>query len=485
MQFLRFVKNRAGNVGMILALSAIPLVLAVGAAIDIMRQVDTNTLLQGAADAAVLAGVINKDTSDAAVTQTVANYLQTNGANRVLQNTIVTGHGFTTDQDHNFYVRVQGRIDTSFMGLAGIQTMDVGAYAESHIGSLPIEVSMVLDNTFSMSQTGNDGNTRLATLQVASKGIIDKLLSVKGPNSYVKVGIVPFAQYVNVGTNHRYDGWINVPADFTTTYTPDCYDTYPDAKADPNAGDQSCPMVPQPDTYNDGVVIHHPDRQQCSGGGVIWGEPVKYCPPTQTYNHTWYGCVGSRANGDDEIVAMNNDLYKGILDIACTRPLTDLTDLDSNGASALKNEIDLMQAVGETYIPAGLIWGWNLLDPNEPFTAAKPYDELQAKHGSKTLVLMTDGFNTIYPTYPDHLTTQDAGLIQASDERMLRICTNIKNAGIDLYVVALNVTDSSKTQNLQACASQESMFYNAQSNTELLAAFDEIARHLQEIALAK
>ena len=56
MRISRFLKDTSGNLGMMFAIGAIPLLLAGGAAIDMIRANNTQTILRGAADAAALAG---------------------------------------------------------------------------------------------------------------------------------------------------------------------------------------------------------------------------------------------------------------------------------------------------------------------------------------------------------------------------------------------------------------------------------------------
>jgi Flp pilus assembly protein TadG len=54
--FRRLLRNDSGNTAIVYALSAIPLMLAVGAGIDFVRFADARTHLQSALDAAALAG---------------------------------------------------------------------------------------------------------------------------------------------------------------------------------------------------------------------------------------------------------------------------------------------------------------------------------------------------------------------------------------------------------------------------------------------
>ena len=65
----------------------------------------------------------------------------------------------------------------------------------------------------------------------------------------------------------------------------------------------------------------------------------------------------------------------------CPGPLTPLTA----DKSVVMSAANAMVMNGNTYIPAGLMWGWNVLTPEPPFTEAR------ASGVRKAMVLMTDG----------------------------------------------------------------------------------------------
>ena len=69
--------------------------------------------------------------------------------------------------------------------------------------------------------------------------------------------------------------------------------------------------------------------------------------------------------------------------------LAPLLRLSSDTAS-VKTAISKMVANGNTDIPFGLEWGWNVLSPVGPFADGKPYDD---QEWEKYVVLMTDGNN--------------------------------------------------------------------------------------------
>lgn len=455
----KFFGNSNGNVAITFALAILPLAIGVGAAVDLMRQNDANTLLQAATDAAALAGAAAHSNSDAAVKKIVDDYIKANDGYNVMSS--VSDVQINADTVGGVYsVRLRGKLNTSLMALAGLSTMDVGAYSEVTSGSQGTEIALVLDNTASMASEG-----RMVALKAAAKSLVDTVMTNKPANTYLKVGIVPFADYVNVSMSNRSAKWMNVPADWTETAKNVCSVSYP------NATSSNCHDV-QGVWNNDGVPTPY-TYQVCDW---VYGNPVTTCAD-QTYQHKWYGCVGSRNSPMDLGVGNVGTAYPGIMDTGCTTPLTPLTDTKSTLDAAL----DAMTPVGETYIASGVLWGWNLLDSNEPFTEAKTGGQMNAIHGTKYMVIMTDGENTRSPIYPYHYGSDAA---QANDITG-KLCEGVKQAGITVYTVGFKVHAQASKDLLASCASDPSKAYDAADDAALQASFDAIARQVASLHLSK
>ncbi|MDE2385409.1 MAG: VWA domain-containing protein [Alphaproteobacteria bacterium] len=455
-----FWRNTRGNLAITFALAAIPLVLGAGAAVDLMRQANANTLLQAATDAAALAGAASHSNSNEQVAKIANTYIAANDAYGVISS--LSDVAVTSDTKAGVYsVRLTAKLNTSFMAIGGISSMNVGAYSEVSAGSQGTEIALVLDNTASMASEG-----RMPALQAAAKSLVDTVFTNKPANTYLKVGVVPFADYVNVGLSHRNDKWINVPADWTETTKNVCSVSYP------NAVYANCHDV-QGIYNNDGVPTPY-TYQVCDT--VSQGNPVTTCGD-QIYQHKWYGCVGSRNSPLDLGVGSPGTVYPGIMDTSCTSPLTPLTDQ----VSTVQAAIAAMTPVGETYIPSGVLWGWNLLDNNEPFTEAKTNGQMNAIHGSKYMVIMTDGENTRSPVYPYHYGSDatQANTITSS------LCAGVKKAGITVYTVGFKVQAQTSKDLLVACASDPSKAFDATDNGALQAAFDTIGQQLAALRLSK
>jgi Flp pilus assembly protein TadG len=459
MRLSSFLKNTNGNIAVVFSLALVPLLLAAGAGTDILRQNDTQTLLQAAADAAAMAGSSQRTEGDVKTTKTVKDFLTQNEAYAA----ILTGATIKSGLDKatgNFYVRINGKVNTTFMALAGIPTLEVGAYSEVNLGGQDLEVALVLDNTASMNSEG-----RLDSLKSASKSLVDTLFKAKPANGYLKVGIVPFADYVNVGMSNRNVSWMNVPPDTTTVVKNVCSVTYPNAVSSNchnEMGTWNNDGVPTPYTY-----------QVCDWN---YGKAVTVCSD-QTIQNKWYGCVGSRISPLDTGIGSISTKYPGIQNTSCPQEITPLSDQKATLISA----IDAMTAVGETYIPQGLLWGWNVIDSNEPITGAKTTAQMVAAKGIKSIVLMTDGDNTKSPDYPYHW----GGDTVLADKITSQLCKNIKAAGISVYTVAFKVTKQSSKDLLAGCASNSEQTFDASDSAGLLVAFDQIAASLAQMRFTK
>jgi Flp pilus assembly protein TadG len=455
-----FKQNCKGNVAVMFGLALVPLCLVAGVAVDMVQTNRSLTVLQAATDAATIAGATSGKTKLAEIEPIVKEYLKANGAEWVLDE-IDEITPKLNKTDRTFSVRIKGKRNTSLMFLAGINQTDLGAYAEVKMGGDGLEVAMVLDNTASMAAAG-----RMPALKAAAHSFVDGLMEIEKAGAYVRVGIVPFAQYVNVGLSQRGESWLDVPADYTSKsmYTP--Y-TYPDYR------EYDCVDVPY---IVDGIDTGSTTRS-CK---YDYGVGVPGTPYEVSYDHKWYGCVGSRPEPLDEKVDTLSTRYPGLMDTSCVAELVDLTD----SHSTLKSTIDGMVTTGETYIPIGLLWGWNMLDSDKPLDAAKTKGAIKKMGGTKALVLMTDGANTLASYAPYHWGDNPADGPRG-DAKVEVLCENIKKEGIVIYTVSFMVVEESAKDRLRNCASNPSMAYDAESAESLAKAFDSIGSSLAALRISK
>jgi Flp pilus assembly protein TadG len=456
--FSRFRANNKGNTSILFAATILPMLICAGAAVDFVETNRTLSVLQTATDAAVVAGGSSGKTDQAELQAVVENYLTANNTKQVLDQ-IDSIETVFDDTTRTFSVRVKGKRNTSLMHLAGITTMDLGAYSEVKLGNDGLEVALVLDNTGSMNASG-----RMEALKNSAGGLVDKLLAAEASGAYVRVGIVPFAEYVNVGMGVRNKPWMNVPDDSSKTVE-QCTNTYPDATS------SNC----RQETYS-GVS----DGVPYSGTHTVcdwdYGAPKSVCTDVEE-TKKWYGCVGSRNNPLDENIGTSSSPYPGLQNAWCGAEIVTLTD----DKAKLKSTISAMTANGNTYVPAGLLWGWNMLSSDEPLDQAKTASAINAMGGKKAIVLMTDGDNTLSADYPWHWGTDG----DKADKKVKDLCKNIKDDEIVVYTVSFMVTDAPTIDMLEKCASDSSKAFTADNAAQLAQAFNEIGASMLSVRLSK
>lgn len=201
----KFKANNSGNMAIIFSLSLVPLFAGIGAAVDLVNFSRVETTLQEAADAAALAGAASKKMSaPGQITQIVNDYIAINHGSELLAAApkVVEGIDSTTGA---FKVTVTGEVKTFFMGVVGIPTMNAVAISAVNFGIQGMEVALVLDNTGSMA------GSKLDSLKIAAKSMVQILNDAKADYSDLKFGLVPFSKYVNVGTWNWNASWVNAP----------------------------------------------------------------------------------------------------------------------------------------------------------------------------------------------------------------------------------------------------------------------------------
>lgn len=474
-QLSRFGRNSSGNVAIIFGIALVPIMLAVGVAVDFSRVAAAHTAAQNAADAAALAIASLPIGSDAEMESVARKYVNSNDAH-----TLAASAGLT-EFDYDPLTRrvklvVSGSLDTEFLGVVGIKQINYHATSTAVRATRgSVELAMVLDNTWSMN------GEKLDALKSASIQLVDMLK--QDPNANVKIGLVPYADYVNVGTDNRYADWVSVPSDYSVTSQRVCH-TYTTRTTCQRSGPtRYCTR------YTDGV----PETYNCTPSicTKIDVAPYESCSGGGTTHYTWFGCVGSRTKGNLRLTdAEPATPYPGYLATRqnCLNPIVPLTDSKSTIITALQNMIvNVGGYKPETYIPGGLIWGVNILSPTAPFSQGAAYDKknLQPR---KVLMLMTDGANTLRlnPSNGQHIPPNSPSQLDKTYRDQQAICDYAKSLNIEVFTVAFGVgTDAVSKAAMKSCATDAAHYFDAADRSELMAAFQNIAQNLSNVRLAR
>lgn len=460
-----FRRKQDGTVAIVYSLSALALMGMVGLSVEFARGSNTRASMQAAADAAALTGARTMGTAAQREAAARAMFDANMKASADLANLAVTATNITSSgANSGFRINASGKVVTTLGKIFGLDEVGVSVASEASGGiRTPTEVALVLDTTASMA------GTKMTTLKEAATKLVDDLSAISTAANPIKYGVVPFSQYVNVGMGNRNKSWMNVPADWSETITPACYD-------EPEGGWINCVTTPMSGTcYSDGVPYTCTWTDwSCQPAGPM----KKVCPPSYQWQHVWNGCAGSRAyplNIRDENYA---NRIPGVLDVSCGTSMLELTD----SSTIVKNHINGLVASGDTYIPSGLIWGWRMLSAQDPLAAKvnTPGNEVR-----KFMILMTDGMNTRSPNYPDNegWDGHQANLLT------VEACNNIaadKANGIIVYTVAFEVTDVAMKTLLQNCAlASNGQFFDAKDSTDFKAVFSEIGNKISELRLSR
>ena len=457
----RLLRSAHGNVAITFAIAVVPILLGTGAAVDMIRVNNAKSVLQAAADAAALAGGASNKTTDAEIIEIAAQYLEANGASTVVE-TLDVEDLVNDTANGKFSVTLQGKVKTTFLALAGIDMVDIGANSEVARGSSgPLELVLALDTTYSMSE-----NNKIGTLKTAATNLVNSIMT----SSSVKVGVVPFADYQQLGMVYSGKSWLNVPPPDVGSY-PSCTTTYPDKSG--------CTV--ETTCYSDGVP-YSCSNETCTH----WGDPEYSNCTTVNYSYEFDGCVQARPQAyHDSISDPNSPQYPGVR-WRCNVDLRELTSVKADVISTINS----MWTTGNTYIPSGLIWGWNMLTPEEPLTAAESQAAIVAKGGQKVLVLMTDGVNTVASHDPTGYFSnpEDFGYGAGpgyANGITTSLCQKIKDSGVVVYSVLFDVDDAATESMLRDCATEPAKSFVADDASELVAAFANIGVSLSQLRLVK
>jgi Flp pilus assembly protein TadG len=322
-----FGRNERAAVALMFGVSVVPFIMAAGLALDYSRAIDLKTEMQSALDAAALAAAASRSLTDAqritvGETAFAANFRSRFGVKAAPRITVA---------NQTVRASAAAALPTSFMKLAGLAKMDVGASVEIRIpGQKNAEIALVLDYSASMTEppAGGGGVKYLAMRDAAAK-MVDDLTAGEGA-THVKFALVPFSHHV----------WTTLPGSMVvgqkegTTWTGCTQDRkYP---------------------YN--ITVATPDP---ANDDSKWGQALH--PKLSKIK-----CGSYVPNG------------------LVVRPL-------SSDHAAVKRQLQAMRPYSMTHIALGFEFGWHVLSSNAPFTEGVPESD---KTTMKVLVLLTDGYQT-------------------------------------------------------------------------------------------
>jgi Flp pilus assembly protein TadG len=411
-----------------LGIAIIPLMGAIGAAVDYSQANATRAAFQTALDstALMLSKTAAKDTDSqrqaAATAYFNALFTQT-GIRSNVSNVTVTPH-YTTDAGSKLVLNASATVNTNFLRVLDIDHIDIAAASTSVWGNTRLRVALVLDNTGSMASSN-----KMTALKAASHSLLTQLQTAAVNPEDVYVSVVPFNKDVNVDTSNVSQSWLRW--DLWDAVNGKCSNT----------------------TYK--------TQSTCVSHSKTW---------TPDNHSTWNGCVTDRDQNFDttnDAPVAGATLYPTEQYASCPASLMGL----SNNWATLSSKIDAMQPVGNTNQAIGLQMGWQSLTA-APFVI--PAMDPNYKY-TQVVILLSDGLNT-----------EDRWYTSASsiDTRQQKTCDNVKAAGVTVYTVQVNTGSDPTSTLLKGCASDSSKFFLLTSSTEIITTFGQIGTALSNLRLA-
>lgn len=205
-QVKRFFAHDSGNIAITFAISFLPIMLSIGAAIDYSRASDLHTRVANATDAALLAAVsgVMKDVD---LDDTVAVKARLNAefepfflAN-LHSEAAYEYNGFTINYDpvtKGVTVDVDIDYKTAIFGIVGMKHMKADVQAATGMqmkAGGAISMYLVLDRSGSMGWSNGDGGTKMESLQTAVSAMISNFKAADPDSEFIRMGAVAYSSY--------------------------------------------------------------------------------------------------------------------------------------------------------------------------------------------------------------------------------------------------------------------------------------------------
>jgi len=475
----RFCTDAKGNFAIFFGLAIIPVVGAMGAAVDYSLANASRTDLQASLDNTALMLSKRMPLTDTQLSTQGWQIFQANfGMTSPL--TFQQSDLVITQTTNKLTLQINTTYNTqlaSVLKMVGMSTsFPVGAHTEVVWGNSRLRVALVLDNTGSMSQSG-----KIGALKTATSNLLTQLQNAANVNGDVYVSIIPFVKDVNAGSSNYAANWI----DWTAW--------------DAANGSNQC-SIPGHSTQSGCTsaavcsITQYTTRSNCQSHGGTWTHGVWSW--VHANHNTWNGCVmdrgvsggpGTGADYDQTVdaptVGVPASLFPAEQYSLC--PAQQVIPLTYDW-TALNNAVNGMSPNGSTNQSIGLVWGWQSLVGGGPLPAAPALDQNYTYN--QVIILLTDGLNTQDRWYGDGYNTStqvDYRMYYKPGSTASGTCVNIKNAGITIYTVQVNTGGDPTSVLLQNCATDSTKFFLLTSSSEIVTTFQQIGTALANLHLSK
>lgn len=459
-RFRPLLRDERGGVAVIFAVTLIPMLLAIGLAVDTARAYAVKSRLQQALDAAALA--VGSSTGTAAEMQALAQkFFDANfraDGLATASSIQVTVNGDTIVADG------AATVDSTLMALGGFGAIRVVEHSEVVRAIRGLELAMVLDNTGSMTSNDNIG-----ALREAARELTGILFGNQTLHPTLRIALVPYSASVNPG------------------------------RVAESLISGSTAVDPARALGWKGCVVER------AGANAVADTPAA----TRTWTpYKWLPSVDNDYNASSPSTVRADPSYGNGgtgPNLGCPTAITPLT----NDKAVIDAAIDAMRAWsrGGTFSDIGMAWGLRVLSPEPPFTEGLPWGTAK---WDKAAILMTDGENQFFKLsgrsgpneanpavnsdYTGYGRLDELGRIGTTNlstarnvinARMADVCRAMKAKGIVIYTITFTSGISDATRELyRTCASTPQKYFDSPTQTELRASFRAIATELSQLRLS-
>ncbi len=503
---IRLWKDRRGVVSVYFAAVVTVMVLAMVAALDLMRVAMLRSRAQAALDAAVLAAGRNLAAERKVWEEEAKAYFAANlGANTM--GATITGPTATVQTlADGEYVKLDAGLTVPLLITAftdtGAMGFDLSTQARKKVRA-NLEMVLAIDTTGSMADNG-----KMASAQSAARLAVREMLGLNSGGN-IAVGLVPFNETVNVGVTATTLAWLDAAK-------PPRYDVASQWKG--------CLM----------------ERLDASGTYALDATPPDV-RPFQAYGASrgwttsdWVSTGGGKGKyvTTDHFEFLHGHPHLDGQEGCSPSPAKFL----SSDLTALTAAIDAMTPKGSTMVASGLVWAWRMVSPawrgaGRWGDTTMPKDK--DRELNKVVVLLSDGDNAVWG-YVDgywytstnwrgqpvevfnddgkyyffsplgnarkvpawgNLTgqnnTQADKLVWNTDDpaaigHVPAVCRAMKADGIIIFTIPFGNSISTTTESLlRGCASDPSKYLRAKTDAELQAAFMTVVNTLSELVIVE
>jgi Flp pilus assembly protein TadG len=423
----KFLKTQNGSVGVMFAFLIMLLIIVVGVATDFSRQVSIDKKCQDLADNIALAAA---SALAEGKTQKQAREI---AESVFAQNSIRIGSNITIDEQsieirkakskYDVVSKVNGNIQTSFLGIIGYQDLTFGANASSEVDLKAVEVAIVADISWSMK------GEKLSSMKGGLSDFIDALIPNPSLGKTRKVSLIPYADTINFGTSYR--SWLapDEPPVAVPILQPD------------GTSRTEYRYLEPPNSQRFKGCFQHEPNSQIQTGRATYLRPRQYLSYIQSYQVGTPLCPSNRSQA---------------------------VFFSGNGNS-LKSNIRKLELGFGTSTDIGTLWGWRALSSNwrGKFKADRSFPKPFSEENIKHLIILTDGKSSRADMVGDGNSSGGVNREPAT-KNLTRLCEAIKRQNkIHVSTIAYGFTEKEKEMRpiLENCVAKDGKFYEASTET--------------------